>query len=484
MTSTSDSLPSARLLLRAAVVVATCIGASVATAPATYAHHRPDDRGGRFITTTTTFVATSTTTGTVTTAPATTTTSPAATTTTTEAATVPTTPESITQEIAVTASAAPPTSVTAGSSTSTSTAAGRSATANRRPARSSSSTTTLPSTTTPSSQPLDTTSGTPPTATSGELGAAAPKPATTSPQVDDEEPAPGSVAIGTGDQRLDGAVPVARTGDMLPAVKVLLGLLAMVACFAAVLTGVRGRRPRVSNAGLDRAVTEHLLRSTAYSLADGGTPDDPSAARIGGRLVALVAVAARVGTECGGRDVREARDRIIRWVDAARAGDEVEDVEEAILLRLPGTLDDADVADGSWQIEGAVVLAWALGLLEELPPYDEAVNPTTLSEVLGFPDAERTGAVLQSVDRRHRALVDAEAERYDGIHRRLKDFVAMREALDLESFTRGGQPGRRRFEQVVPLVGGDMAVAGRQIGDADPRRSRSSGASWTRASAP
>lgn len=200
---------------------------------------------------------------------------------------------------------------------------------------------------------------------------------------------------------------------------------------------------------------------------DAGAPADPSLARISARLVVLVAAAARALTEYDGRDVAEARDGIVAWVDAAGATGELEEFERRILEREPGSLDEAALAYGSWQIEGAVALAWALGLAPGIPPHDRAIDPAVVSGALRFPDPAATVSVLRSCSRRHAALVDAEAARHYAVYWRLREFADSGEAMDLEAYARNASPGTLRFDR-VPLLGGDMAVGGRPIADADP----------------
>ena len=200
---------------------------------------------------------------------------------------------------------------------------------------------------------------------------------------------------------------------------------------------------------------------------EGAGPADPSIARIGTRLVVLLAVAARSLTEYDGRDIDEAREGIVAWVHASGATLEPEDFEVSILQRAAGGLDEAALAFGSWQIEGAVALAWALGLLPSMPPHDQPVDPAAISGALGFPDASATATALHASTRRHPAVVDAEAARQYAIYWRLREFAAKGEALDLESFARSGQQGPLRFDR-VPLLGGDLAVGDKAIADADP----------------
>lgn len=176
------------------------------------------------------------------------------------------------------------------------------------------------------------------------------------------------------------------------------------------------------------SVAGELLGSTNQFHEEGGTPVDPSAARVRGRLIALLAIAARALTEYDGRDMEEARDAISRWVRSVGMSAELEPHEQAFLTRPAGELDDAELVYGSWQVEGAAVLAWALELLEELPDYDQAVDPAYVSGLLCFPDATKTQAVLALGKRRLQASVEAEAERHHIILRQLQDLAAASEA--------------------------------------------------------
>lgn len=171
-----------------------------------------------------------------------------------------------------------------------------------------------------------------------------------------------------------------------------------------------------------------VLGSTDLLVADGGKPLDPSHVRIQGRLVALLAVAARTLTEYDGKDQEEAREGIARWITSIGMAAELEPHETTILRRPAGGVEESELAFGSWQIEGAAVLAWTLELFDELPPYDQAVDPTVLSGILCFPDPENTRAVLARSGWLPRATVEAEADRHATIYRRLCELAAARSA--------------------------------------------------------
>ena len=152
-----------------------------------------------------------------------------------------------------------------------------------------------------------------------------------------------------------------------------------------------------------------------------GVAVDPRTERMAARLVALLALTQRAQFECQGRPLPTTWDAVIDWVAAAGAGPGLEAHEQAILRRPTGALDDAEVAMASWQVEGAVVVTWALGLLDELPPTDEAVDPVLISGAVGFPDAARTLEVLGSARPRGRDQIDAEVVRHERILRSLQE---------------------------------------------------------------
>ena len=166
-----------------------------------------------------------------------------------------------------------------------------------------------------------------------------------------------------------------------------------------------------------------ILGSTDLLVADAGMPLDPHVERVHARLVALVAVAARALTEYDGKDLHEARQGITRWVAAVGVGPELEAHEATILQRPAGGVEQAELAYGSWQIEGAAVLAWAIELLPELPSYDRAMDPMVLSANLCFPDGDDTRAVLACSGWRVRAVVEAEAERHAAVYSQLRQLA-------------------------------------------------------------
>ena len=69
---------------------------------------------------------------------------------------------------------------------------------------------------------------------------------------------------------------------------------------------------------------------------------------------------------------------------------------EELALGLPlGGWDEKRIRDGSWRIEGATAIAWALQLIKELPPYDQMVDVEDWDGLLEERDPElRSEAVI------------------------------------------------------------------------------------------
>ena len=147
----------------------------------------------------------------------------------------------------------------------------------------------------------------------------------------------------------------------------------------------------------------------------GAVAVDPRTERMAARLVALLALTQRAQFERQGRPLPTTWDAVVDWVSAAGAGPGLEAHEQEILRRPTGALDDAEVAMASWQVEGAVVVTWALGLLDRLPPTDEPVDPVLISGAVGFPDGARTLEVLGSARPRAREEIDAEVVRHERV---------------------------------------------------------------------
>ncbi|HEU0115564.1 MAG TPA: DUF4272 domain-containing protein [Thermomicrobiales bacterium] len=60
--------------------------------------------------------------------------------------------------------------------------------------------------------------------------------------------------------------------------------------------------------------------------------------------------------------------------------------EEAATFTAPlGALDALDVEEATWEAEALIALAWALGLIEAMPPYDDIANPLPALDAMPVP---------------------------------------------------------------------------------------------------
>lgn len=115
--------------------------------------------------------------------------------------------------------------------------------------------------------------------------------------------------------------------------------------------------------------------------------DPPAAARVAARCGVLVALAYRSLLEASYEDrpdaVKQAHEELVVWVAETPVGAEAEPAELDAVRRPVGALSSRERRDLSWLIEGAVVLAWALGLVE-LPGHDEQATSEDVANAIEF----------------------------------------------------------------------------------------------------
>src|SRR5699024_4555095 len=120
--------------------------------------------------------------------------------------------------------------------------------------------------------------------------------------------------------------------------------------------------------------------------------DPPPPERVRDRAVLCAAIAARCLTEVDGDNRAEARAALLDWVEGSGAAAELEPAEARLLTAAPGGIDDDELRDGTWQLEAAAVLAWAAGVLRDLPPDQVNADPSVVFGALGLPDPAATTA--------------------------------------------------------------------------------------------
>jgi hypothetical protein len=200
-------------------------------------------------------------------------------------------------------------------------------------------------------------------------------------------------------------------------------------------------------------------------------PVPPTAERVALRALALAAACGRGLLEQhdpAEAATEERRQRLLEWADAAGLGDELEPDEWALLQCPTGSLARQDVLDATWRVEGLVVLAWALNLVD-MPPHDLLVEVCPLFKALSFLDAQGARTLQTTARLRPAAELCEMQTRLQAIHWRLRDFTERPAAMDFVAFAEDAWFGP--FDaSALPLIDGDLAVRGQPI-SAAPRDS-------------
>jgi len=197
-------------------------------------------------------------------------------------------------------------------------------------------------------------------------------------------------------------------------------------------------------------------------LLDEPTPvndDAPSADRVARRMLALMAVAARgllePYSDQEGSD--SARLDILTWLDRLDIWDELEPAEVDLLQEPVGSLEPPVDIDAAWRIEAVAALAWALGLYEKLPPYDEPAHVGDVREVVRFLDPEAK-QLLEKAELRDAAEIDSFADQMFAIHWRLNYFHAIdRQTIDFVKIAKNSRFGELNLG-AARLIDGDLAI--------------------------
>ena len=128
--------------------------------------------------------------------------------------------------------------------------------------------------------------------------------------------------------------------------------------------------------------------------------------------------------------------------------------ETAFLATTAATMSRQQQVNASWRSEALAVLAWALGALETLPPYDQG---TDLDDLADFPPLDReafvASAVLRPAEEIEQARDLAELWHWRSRTRRLTQ-----DGAPLEPFP--GSPEIRSYDDIVRMTARSAARAG------------------------
>lgn len=199
---------------------------------------------------------------------------------------------------------------------------------------------------------------------------------------------------------------------------------------------------------------------------DEAESEVPSVERVARRMYVCLAIAGRglldmnlAAGRTPGYDVNDLR----AWLDTLDIADEMEPREQRIIETPARQLAQQDVIDSIWTLEGLVVLAWALGLVE-LPPYDRLVDTDELLTTLAYLDDDRSRGII--ADAAMRSVDDL--YRFNGqifaYHWRMREHRVSGGAVDFARVQFGPESLDTSWAQ---FVDGDLALQGVAINEAE-----------------
>jgi hypothetical protein len=200
-------------------------------------------------------------------------------------------------------------------------------------------------------------------------------------------------------------------------------------------------------------------------------PTPPLPSRVAARAVVLAAISCRglIEKDAGKTGAEELRQEILPWLDAVGGAEELEPAETALLSTPLGELDTKKTINMSWQSEGMVVLAWALGYAD-LPAVHVECEPSDIANGMGFL-AERQRTPLHSPQLRELAEIQSWADVYLTLHWRLREFSLRPVAMDLVDYVSRCQWAALRLDR-LEIRDGDLAIDGTRLDKLEAKQFR------------
>lgn len=160
--------------------------------------------------------------------------------------------------------------------------------------------------------------------------------------------------------------------------------------------------------------------------------------------------------------------RILTWLETCRLLEDLEPEEQRILQAAKGDLEERHRLAAVGAIEGAAILAWALGKYP-LPPMDVQVEPFKVGDALGF---LWEGAM--DLVRYAKLRSPAELSAYHGLARAVSARLQEVEAQPVRPDFAAGIPAAwlrlLGLYRNSPLLHGDLALSGQPVHLVDPQQ--------------
>jgi len=170
-----------------------------------------------------------------------------------------------------------------------------------------------------------------------------------------------------------------------------------------------------------------------------------------------------IDTSAGQPEADALHDRLLKWLTRLDLWKEAEPNEGKILLTPLGKLEQEDVIQATWRVEGLAILAWALKQFE-FPRHDRKVDAYAAAEAVWFlsEDAEE---LIRAAKLRELMQLKACAELLYAIHVRLRDFIRHRSRKEFVSWIEKSWVETLRLDVSCLIVENDLAIDGKPISE-------------------
>jgi hypothetical protein len=206
-------------------------------------------------------------------------------------------------------------------------------------------------------------------------------------------------------------------------------------------------------------------------LDDEFTPTPPTAERVAARALVLSAVSCRalIEEDAGKQGAEDLRLRLLPWLETIGAAEELEPAETTLIATPLGKLEEKKGVDASWQSEGMVVLAWALGFAE-LPPVHVQCEPSDVANCMGFLD-DRENTPLHNPRLRDGSEIEKRGDTYLTLHWRLRQFSINSAPMDFSAYALACKWATMRLDE-LEFQDNDLAIDGVRIDKVEFKRFR------------